>query len=106
MYGAHMPQHGQLDLLVEHNPMQFLIPQNCMIEIDGYPAARPWGRWIFDLQPGTHMVRVWFSYMGQSGLAVAQVPIQAGWATMMRYDTPFFVFMNGSLQMLGSRPMG
>src|SRR5438045_1682952 len=103
MYGVQMPQHGQLDIIAEHNPMQFLAPGNFMIAIDNYPTARPWGRWVFDLQPGNHLVRIWFPYMGESGVALQTVPIQPGWATMIRYTTPFFVFMSGSLQMLGSR---
>jgi len=101
-------QHGQLDIMVAHNPAQWMLTfKQPTIEIDGQQAMRPWGRHLFDLWPGQHTLRVWFpSLMGQGGLAMTQIGIWPGHATMFRYDTPFFIFMAGTLQMLGSRPMG
>lgn len=109
MYGVDQPQHGQLDITTSFNPTQiFLHGTSATIEIDGQPAPRPWGRWVFDLWPGNHTVRVWFPYMlsSRSGLAAMSVAIWPGHATLVRYEAPFIVLMAGTLQMLGTRPMG
>ena len=109
MYGAQQPQGGQLDITTGFNPMQFILHGvTPVIEINGQPAPRPWGRQIFDLWPGMYMVRVYFPYLfsSKAGLGAVQVPIQAGYATMLRYESPMFITSSGTIQMLGSRPLG
>lgn len=100
-------QHGQLDITTSFNPMQFILNAvTPTIEIDGQPQKRPWGRHVIDLWPGQHMLRIWFDYLGRSGLAQTAFGIWAGHATVIRYNSPFFVSSSGTFQMLGSRPLG
>ena len=100
-------QHGQLDITTSYNPMQFILSAIApTIEIDGQPQKRPWGRHVIDLWPGQHMLRVWFDYLGRSGVAQLPITIWAGHATMVRYESPFFVTSSGKMHVLGSRPLG
>lgn len=100
-------QHGQLDITTAHGATQLILMAVApTIEIDGHPQKRPWGRHVFDLWPGQHLLRVWFDYLGRSGMAEMPIGIWAGHATMVRYETPFFATSSGKLQMLGSRPLG
>jgi hypothetical protein len=105
MYGV--PQQGQIDVTVAKGAMQFMIGGGACIEINGYPQQRPWGRWVFDMQPGMHWVRVWFPYIGMphAGLATLQVPVHPFYATVVRYDTPMIMTSSGTLKMTGSYPM-
>jgi hypothetical protein len=109
---AHTPQAGwgALDIRLDYFALQwiksFFTPT---VEIDAYPIAKPWGRHLITLAPGTHQLRVWYPYMffSQSGMAVAfqGLPIYPGMATMVVYDAPFFSFSSGSLAIVGTRPM-
>jgi hypothetical protein len=99
--------NGWLDITVEHGATQFiLMAVQPTIEIDGYPQKRPWGRHVIEMYPGQHMLRVWFDYMGQSGMSQLMVPIWSAQSTVVTYKTPFFVTSSGTLQMVGTRPAG
>jgi hypothetical protein len=64
VYGVQQPPSGQLDITTAFGAAQiFLHGSMAFIEIDGQPTQRPWGRQIFDLWPGMHIVRVWFPYL-------------------------------------------
>lgn len=100
-------QNGWLDITIEHGATQFLLMAvQPTIEIDGHPQKRPWGRHVIEMYPGQHMLRVWFDWMGQSGMSHLQIGIWPGHSTIVTYKTPFFVTSSGTLQMVGSRPAG
>jgi len=77
MYGAQggPPQYGMqqqtgwgyLDITVDYFALQwamaFVTP---VIEIDGYPAQKPWGRHIVPVAPGNHHLRIHYHYMWNS----------------------------------------
>lgn len=106
-YGMQQAGWGYLDITLDYFPLQwiksFVTPT---IEIDGYPAQKPWGRHVVPLAPGNHHVRVHYPYLfiSQSGLAARVVPIYAGMATMARYEAPWFSFSGGTLNVLSTRP--
>ena len=106
-YGTQQAGWGYLDITLDYFPLQwiksFVTPT---LEIDGYPAQKPWGRHVVPLAPGNHHVRVHYPYLfiSQSGLAARVVPIYAGMATMARYEAPWFSFSGGTLNVLSTRP--
>ena len=101
---------GALDITLDYFFMQW-IKAFCtpIVEIDGYPVPKPWGRHVIPLAPGVHRLRVWYPYLflSQSGMAMAWqgLPIYAGGATIVRYDAPWFSFSSGTLAIVGTRPM-
>ncbi|NUP12737.1 MAG: hypothetical protein HOW73_42395 [Polyangiaceae bacterium] len=106
-HGAYA-QNGYLEIEISFFFMQFLLLLvTPTVVIDGYPQKRPWGRHFIELAPGTHQLHVSFPYLfsSQCGPALAMVPIYPGTVTRMKYSSPFFMFSNGTLAMLGHAPM-
>ena len=121
-YGAPPPQNaygqnpgggapaagGQLEVTTSFFPLAFILfLVTPTINIDGYPQKRAWGRHVFDLAPGEHHLHVSFPYMfnDKTGPAQARVPIYAGHITTVTYDAPFFMFSDGTMRVVGNRPM-
>jgi hypothetical protein len=100
-------QTGRLALSLTTQPGQFLA-DGCtvFVEIDGQPWPRTFGNHLFDLAPGNHQVRVRYEYMltKNGSPAAIVVPIWAGYDTFVRYQTGFFVFSAGTMQVLGQQP--
>jgi hypothetical protein len=83
----------------------YLVTPN--VSINRHPTRRPWGRHMFDLAPGTYELHVSFPYMfsDRCGPATLNVPVYEGYATMVRYEAPFFMFSDGSMHVAGTVPM-
>ncbi len=70
-----------------------------VIEIDGHSSRHRWGTCAFDVDPGSHHVRIWFPYLfwtrcGEAGIDVTVVP---GRTTRVRFYMPPLVFLPGSI---------
>lgn len=69
------------------------------------PFQRPmshrieWGRTFLELEPGPHLVEVWFRdlWYRRAGAADLRITLAPGEVRRVRYRAPLFVFKKGSL---------
>jgi hypothetical protein len=109
MYGVTPGTFGRIELTTSFFPLAwilYLVTPNVVIDRQA-PQRCPWGRCSFDLPPGSHELHVSFPYMfsDHCGPATIMVPVYEGHATAVRYEAPFFMFSEGSMQVVGTAPM-
>src|SRR5690242_10583634 len=75
-------------------------------EIDGKLEKRPWGTFLFRVQPGTHVVAIsypWF-FIRRAGKASVAVEIAEGQKVSIHYKASFIRYMPGSISIEGPLP--
>jgi hypothetical protein len=65
-----------------------------IVEIDGLPYKVTWGKHFFDLSPGNHSLKIYFSYNGKpkSGLKTIQINISEGKTNKIQYKIYPFLY--------------
>ena len=98
---------GTLEIKTGFFPLAFLLffctP---VIEIDGRPERRSWGKSRFDVPPGTHRVKIYFKYLfkPQCGANEIDVTVAEGQVTNVKYWMPPWMFSAGSLKVEAQLP--
>lgn len=95
---------GRLDVNLSFNPLQFILALvKPKLFINGQLAREGWTRHLVDLPPGRYRIDTFFPYLFQDrcGPAFAEIEIHAGHATGLSYESPFFMFSNGTFRPLG-----
>jgi hypothetical protein len=76
------------------------------IEVNGDVKKVPWGKQLGYFPPGRYHVKVWFPWtFGPANVAQMEVDLPPGAIVSLKYSTAFFVFMDGTLQHMGTRPL-
>jgi len=106
--GAPGGAYGQLEITTSFFILAwilFLVTPT--VEINRQPQKRKWGTHLIDLPAGQYELMVSFPYLFKEkcGPAVVHVPIYPGQITMVKYDAPFFMFSDGTMVILGNRPV-
>ncbi len=99
---------GRLELTTGFFPLAFILyAVTPVLTLNGQAWRQAWGNSVYDLPPGEHHLHVCFPYLfqDQCGPASLMVPIYAGHVSRVKYDAPFFMFSNGTMQVLGTFPL-
>lgn len=76
-----------------------------VVMVGGKSYDVPWGRGFVPLEPGKHDVKIHYPYLITEGSpAKAEVTVEPGRVTLLRYTVPFIVMMAGSIAEQGSEP--
>ena len=87
-------------------PLMFLLFfTHPVVTVGGKAFDIPWGRGFVPLEPGTHDVKIHFPYLITEGSpATAEVTVEPGQVTLLRYTVPVIVMMAGNIVQQGSEP--
>ncbi len=87
-------------------PLMFLLfLTHPVVTVGGKAFDIPWGRGFVPLEPGTHDVKIHFPYLITEGSpATAEITVEPGKVTLLRYTVPFVVMMAGKIVEQGSEP--
>jgi hypothetical protein len=87
-------------------PLMFLLFfTHPVVTVGGKSYDIPWGRGFVPLEPGTHDVKIHFPYLITEGSpATAEVEVEPGRVTLIRYTVPVIVMMAGKIVTTGSEP--
>lgn len=90
-----------------YNPLAFLLAlTHPVVTVDGTAFDLRWGRGFVPAEPGTHQVKVHYPYLFIEGNpANAELEVQPGHVTLVRYQAPIIVMMAGRLIPYGSEPV-
>lgn len=99
---------GRLELTTGFFPLAFILHAvTPVLTLNGQAWRQAWGTSVYDLPVGEHHLQVHFPYLfqDQCGPASLMVPIYAGHLSRVKYEAPFFMFSNGTMQVLGTFPL-
>ena len=91
---------GAIAITLKYHPIAFLMALfKPVLEINGQPAPRAWGRQVIPLAPGNYHVHAHVPYLlppriGSADLGVTLMP---GQTVELEYRAPTIAFMNGAL---------
>lgn len=112
-YGAGAPPAdgyaapAYLDITLEYSPLQFILSAvTPTVILNGQRHKVPWGRHVWPMPPGEHVIDVSFPYMFQerSCPAILRAAIYAGHTTVVKYTAPALMWSNGTMVFLGHFP--
>lgn len=97
------PKNGRLEIKTGFFGLAwFLFFVTPVIEIDGKPFKRKWGLSHFDLEPGIHMVKIYFSYfmMSECGANRIRIKVEEGKTKKVNYHMPPWMFAKGRIELV------
>jgi hypothetical protein len=89
-----------VEVKVQFFPLAFLfLFCTPIVTVDGVPHRLGWGTHFFHLQPGRHVVRVFFYYlfMPQCGDNSVAFDVQEGEVRLVSFYMPPWIFMRGAM---------
>ena len=95
---------GAIAVTLKYHPIAFLMGLfKPVLELNGQPAGRAWGRQVIPLPPGSYHVHVHVPYLlpPRIGPADLGVTVYPGQTVELEYRAPMIAFLNGAL---GSPP--
>ena len=90
---------GRLSVHTSHNPFAWMLFfVSTSVEVNGQKQKHPWGTSTYDLQEGTHHVKVYFNYLfGPACIGTTEIQIHAGHTSHLSYRPPIFIFSKATL---------
>ena len=93
--------NAKIDIKINFFPLAwFLYFVEPIIELNGEKHKKEWGKHSFELSPGKHLVRIYFSYMGKTecGLNQIEFQVKSGETKKISYYMPPFLFSKGRVK--------
>ena len=93
---------SRIDVNLNFFPLAwFLYFVEPIVEINGEISKKAWGTHSFELNPGKHVVRIYFSYMGKKecGLNKIELHLAPGETKKIAYYMPPFLASKGGLKL-------
>ena len=99
---SEVSQKGRIEIETRFFPLAwFLHFVTPVIEIDGKSVKRKWGVSHFDLEPGLHQVKIYFSYfmMSECGANRIRIKVEEGKTKKVTYYMPPWMLAKGRMKL-------